>query len=102
MMDADRDDRVPWEMKDWAMRIRGDYVVVEDGQALVAVPSEEDGRKVTYFFADDATVGRAVPKTTRDALSMIGVWADLDWDEVADELDRIRHANPPSPPIGDL
>lgn len=30
---------------------------------------------------------------------LIGVWADDDVDTTYAELDRIRHANPPSPPL---
>ena len=43
-----------------------------------------------------------LPKVTRDALSMIGSWSDLDWDEMILELDRIRHESRPIPPINDL
>ncbi len=33
------------------------------------------------------------------ALDAIGAWSDIDWDELADELDRIRHESRPTPPI---
>ena len=32
---------------------------------------------------------------------LFGVWKDLP-DDMLDELDRIRHSNPPTPPIEDL
>jgi hypothetical protein len=33
------------------------------------------------------------------ALAAIGSWSDLDWDETAEALDRIRHESTPTPPI---
>jgi hypothetical protein len=32
-------------------------------------------------------------------LAVIGAWSDLDWEEFSSELDRIRHASRPTPPI---
>lgn len=40
-----------------------------------------------------------LPKRIRDALAAIGAWRDLQDDDEFDALDRIRHANPPSPPM---
>jgi len=35
--------------------------------------------------------------------TLLGIWKDLDpdldWDELADELDRVRHESKPTPPI---
>jgi hypothetical protein len=36
------------------------------------------------------------------ARALAGAWADLDWEEAHDELDRIRHESDPTPPIDDL
>ena len=36
------------------------------------------------------------------ALSLAGAWSDLDWEETLEELDRIRHQTPPTPPIDEL
>ena len=38
-------------------------------------------------------------QTAAEARSLAGAWSDLDWEEMVDELDRIRHANTPTPPI---
>jgi hypothetical protein len=38
----------------------------------------------------------------QDALNLAGAWRDLDWDEAAVELDRIRHQRQPTPPIDTL
>jgi len=34
-----------------------------------------------------------------EAEQLAGVWSELDWEDLERELDRIRHSNPPSPPI---
>ena len=82
--------------------VRGEYLVVEHDRPLIAIPVEENGREVTYYFVDDAVADAVLPRSVEDALSLAGAWSDLDWDETAAALDRIRHANPPSPPIDDL
>jgi hypothetical protein len=38
-------------------------------------------------------------RVTLDALSVLGAWDDLDWDDMAATFERIRHENPPSPPV---
>ena len=81
--------------------IRGQFLVVEDGQALIAVPTVENGRNVTYYFAHDETADEVLPPATQAALSAIGAWSHLDWDEVYESLDRIRHESDPTPPLND-
>jgi hypothetical protein len=34
-----------------------------------------------------------------DTLALAGSWSDLDWDDMMQELDRIRHESKPTPPI---
>ncbi len=36
---------------------------------------------------------------TEDVLSLAGAWGERNWDEVEQELDRIRHESTPTPPI---
>jgi hypothetical protein len=63
----------------------------------------EGGQEVTHYFADEADADAAVAaQTVADARALAGAWSDLDWEEMVEELDRIRHANPPTPPIEDL
>ena len=33
------------------------------------------------------------------ALSVVGAWSDLDWDDLEAALDQIRHSSTPTPPI---
>jgi hypothetical protein len=39
------------------------------------------------------------PENIQRALSAIGAWSDLDFDEMLDALDQIRHRSTPTPPI---
>lgn len=80
---------------------RADHVtslVVERGQGLIGVPLKENGQEVTRYFVDEGDAATS-ESATRDALSVIGAWSDLDWDEMVETLDRIRHASRPTPPI---
>lgn len=78
-------------------------LAVPDGQPLIAIPLEEDGREVVRYFTDEAAADAAVPRSvTQEALATIGSWADLDWDDMERELYRIGHENAPTPPIDEL
>lgn len=78
-------------------------LVGDNTQPLIAVPIEEDGKdRVLYFTSEDAADAALPYSVTEDALSVIGAWADLDWDEMERALYEIRHANPPTPPITEL
>jgi len=73
---------------------------VSTDQPLIGIPVEEDGRESVHYFTDEASADAAVPESaTQDALSVIGAFSDLDWDEMEDALDRIRHESKPTPPI---
>lgn len=75
-------------------------LVAEIDQTLIAVPFEKDGRWYVRYFVDDAAAEAAVAdEATEDALALAGVWSDLDWEEMAEALDRIRHESEPTPPI---
>jgi hypothetical protein len=75
-------------------------LLVEHDQPLIGVILEEEGREVVRYFADEAEADAALAETrTQLALSAIGSFRDLDWDEMIDELDRIRHESSPTPPI---
>ena len=69
-------------------------------EPLVAVFVEEDGEEAVRYFAGDVPAEPAqTDDAIADALSLAGAWSDLDWQEIVEELDRIRHASPPTPPI---
>jgi hypothetical protein len=78
-------------------------IIVRDGQPLIGVPVRENGQEVTCYFTDEDAADAATPPTSvQRALSLIGAWSDLDWDDALRELDRIRHESTPTPPITDL
>ena len=75
-------------------------LVANHDQPLIGVVAQENGRPVVHYFTDDEAVeADSVPGSIERALSLLGAWSDLDWEAAETELDRIRHANPPTPPI---
>jgi hypothetical protein len=74
--------------------------MVREEQGLVGVVVGDNGSEVTRFFTDADEVDAAlIDANTQAALQAIGAWADLDWDDAVEELDRIRHQSKPSPPL---
>ena len=69
-------------------------------QPLIAVPMEVDGQEMVQYFIDEDALNSA--EVIRRARALAGAWADLDWREMIEELDRIRHESAPTPPIDDL
>lgn len=79
---------------------RGLGFLVRSDQPLIGVPLQENGHEVIRYFADEDAADAAVPDSaTQEALSAIGAWSDLDWEEMEEALYRIRHDTPPTPPI---
>ena len=75
-------------------------LAVRSDQPLIGIVIVEDGQEVTRYFAEES-VADAVgeTQTAADARGLAGEWSDLDWEEMAEELDRIRHESTPTPPI---
>ena len=74
-------------------------LLVEEDQPLIAVPVDEDGRRLVAYFTSDASADASLTdEAIRRAKALAGAWADLDWGEVAAALHRIRHQTPPTPP----
>jgi hypothetical protein len=72
---------------------------VPSNQPLISVPFEEKGQAmVRYFPSEEAADAALSESTTQNALNVIGAWSDLDWDEMIESLDRIRHESKPTPP----
>ena len=75
-------------------------ITVSKGTPVYIVPIVVDGQEMEqYVFGEDALDTIPVASDDPDALSLFGVWSDLHWDVVADELDQLRHDSPPTPPF---
>jgi hypothetical protein len=75
-------------------------LLVQDNQPLIGIPFEEKGHEVVRYFTDEKAADAAVSdSTTQAALSVIGAWSDMDWEEMVETLDRMRHESKPTPPI---
>jgi hypothetical protein len=75
-------------------------VQAEPGQPLIGVVTGEQGEEVVRYFTLEQDADRVlVEDTTQAALALAGAWSDLDWDELEQALNRIRHESPPSPPL---
>jgi hypothetical protein len=67
---------------------------------LIGIPVREGGREAVRYFTDEAAADAAVTDAAvEEALGLAGAWSDLDWEDLATVLDRIRHESKPTPPI---
>ncbi len=77
-------------------------LVVADDQPLIGVIERRGDEEITRYFAGaDADVedASASDDAVEAALAVIGAWSHLNWDEIANALDLIRHESQPTPPI---
>lgn len=71
--------------------------------AMIAIPSVDENEDITYFYVDDAgRVESDSMERLRTIHALAGAWNDLDWDNMEEELDLIRHQSVPTPPLEDL
>ena len=69
-------------------------------QPLIGIPFVENGKEVIRYFAEETQADHAVSNDAKEkALELAGAWSDLDFDEMLDALDHIRHDSKPTPPI---
>jgi len=69
-------------------------------QPLIGIPFQEHGKEIIRYFSEEKQADKAVSQdVTQKALSLAGAWSDLDWRDMEQELDRIRHESKPTPPI---
>jgi len=76
-------------------------LLVQSNQPLIGIPFEENGKEVVRYFTQEKEVDKVASKVN-DALGLAGAWSDLDWEEMEQALDRIRHESKPTPPIDQL
>jgi hypothetical protein len=73
-------------------------LTIRSDQPLIGLIEQHDGQEVTRYFTEEADTARS-DGAVQAALSAVGAWSDLDWHEMEQALDRIRHESPPTPPI---
>lgn len=62
----------------------------------------KNGRTLAGIETDSPESDVPLTEGAKAALSAIGAWAHMDWDETLAELERIRRESKPSPPSDDL
>lgn len=73
---------------------------VQDNQPLIGISMQSNGGEVVQFFTDEDEADAAIPQDAiQDALNLAGAWSDLDWEEMEEALDKIRHESKPTPPL---
>ena len=79
------------------------YLDHRPGQPLIAITWQDGDEEITRYFVDEEAAREfRARQPGASALSVLGAWSDLDWDEFVEEIDRIRHESKPTPPIDDL
>jgi hypothetical protein len=68
-------------------------------QPLVGVITHEDGEEMVRYFTENGQPSARASDRIAHALALAGAWGETDWEQTADELDRIRHQSEPTPPI---
>lgn len=66
-------------------------LTTRDGQPLIGIPDGEGPEEVVRYFASEDEADRALSRDqsgVQRALSAIGAWSDLDFDDMLDALDR--------------
>ena len=75
-------------------------ITTTEHQPLIGIPFQENGKEVIRYFSEEAQADKAVSEDAKQkALALAGAWSDLDFDEMLDALDHIRHDSKPTPPI---
>ncbi|MGE3911311.1 MAG: hypothetical protein AB7K36_18285 [Chloroflexota bacterium] len=71
-------------------------------QPLIGIPDVEGSDEIVRYFTSESDADQALAADASNiqrALSAIGAWSDLDFDEMLDALETIRHKNQPTPPL---
>jgi len=85
------------------MAPRARWIDAHAGEPIFALPIREHGRLGTRIVVGEEALEAARAEVAlEEALALAGAWDDLDFDEMMDDFERIRHASPPSPPIDEL
>lgn len=76
------------------------HFITRNDQPLIGIILQEEDQEVVRYFTEEAEADTAISsRAIEQALSLAGSWSHLDWDEMEQELQRIRHESQPTPPI---
>lgn len=70
-----------------------------DDEPIISIPDRDDPALWHHFFTEEDADAYGGREGIKRALALAGAWSDLDFDEMLDALDRIRHESVPTPPI---
>jgi hypothetical protein len=77
------------------------YLDVRPGQPLIGIPFQDGDVWVTRYFTSEADADAFVARLDNGAIERVlngsCDQSEQEFDEMLDELDRIRHRNPPTP-----
>lgn len=88
-------------MSDVPSRLQ-DGLTTHGKQPLIGIPVAEGPDDLVRYFASEEAADQALASEYsggQRALGAIGAWSDLDFDDMQDQLDHIRHQSRPTPPI---
>lgn len=75
------------------------FAARQDEPLIGVVTGDADDQAVFYFAQQQEIDELSADDGSRVALDLAGAWSDLNWEQMEQELDRIRHDNPPSAPL---
>jgi hypothetical protein len=76
------------------------HLTTQSNQPLIGIFRRENDHEVIQYFTEEPQADTAIPSPAiQEILRLAGIWRDLDWDEVEQELHRIRHESQPTPPL---
>ena len=79
------------------MIARQTIFTLPQNQPLIAIPVEENGKKVVRYFSEERSA--TTHAVTQAVLALAGAWSDLPFDDMIQTLDHIRHETKPPPQL---
>jgi hypothetical protein len=81
--------------------IRKPGMTARHDRPLIGIVLVEEGEVIVRYVTDESEADAAMAHLT-PGRSLAGLWADLDWEDAIEALDRIRHESVPTPLIETL
>jgi hypothetical protein len=76
-----------------------ELIAYGDEPVCMISDTDEYGTKITRIVVGDSPFDNEEQKGTADLRALAGILSEYDSEDMEDELDKIRHSNPPTPPI---